>query len=135
MFISSKKYVKYKMWILLYIMCIYQFFFHGEQFLVTVSDGNYIFLMKLSEYLFTFASEGEDWFSFQNIASFSECVRNSLTLTVMYHHQNETVLESPYNNYYLNMFINAFQELHIVRSQWWGIWTLGAHCRSSWIWW
>jgi len=41
-------------------MCIYQFFFHGEQFLVTVSDGNYIFLMKLSEYLFTFASEGED---------------------------------------------------------------------------
>ena len=35
----------------------------------------------------------------------------------MYHHQNETVLESPYNNYYLNMFINAFQELHIVRSQ------------------
>jgi hypothetical protein len=35
-------------------------FFHGEQFLVTVSDGDYFFLMKLIEYLFTFASEGED---------------------------------------------------------------------------
>lgn len=35
-------------------------FFHGEQFLVTVNDGNYFFLMNLIEYLFTFASEGED---------------------------------------------------------------------------
>jgi hypothetical protein len=33
----------------------------------------------------------------------------------MYNYQN--VLESTYNNYYLKMFINAFQELHIVRSQ------------------
>jgi len=90
-------------------------FFHGEQFLVTVSDGNYFFLMNLIEYLFTFASEGEDGFSFKNIASFSECVRKSLTLTVMCHHQN--VLESTYNNYYFKMFINTFQELHIVRSQ------------------
>jgi len=98
---------------LLYI--IYQCFFHGEQLLVTVSDGNYFFLVNLIEYLFTFASEGEDWFSFQNITSFSECVRNSLTPTVMYNHLN--VLESTYNNYYLKMFIDTFQELHIVGSQ------------------
>jgi len=71
--------------------------------------------MNLIEYLFTFASEGEDWFSFRNIASFSESVRNSSTLTVMYNHVN--VLESTYNNYYLKMFVDIFQELRIVGSQ------------------
>jgi len=130
MFISTKMYVKSKMWILncciLYISvfswwtvfsdCLWwELFFSNEPYWVPLH------LCKWR------------WFSFQNIAPFSECVRNSLTLTIMYNHPN--VLESSYNNYYLKMFIDTFQELRIVRSQWWRIWTLGSHCRSSWIWW